>query len=127
MARQSRGLTCIKLHPAFSTTSTTKAFWKKILDGLAEANPECVLYQHKRNTDSDISLFFDEYKAACTFDDSTDLSQEWVVEFLEDYVEDIVLSPELCRKVEMATRGQSVNPLWVTARRFLLTASNFGP
>ena len=102
------------------------SFVSTVLDGLANSNPECVLYKHHRRSLPDISTVLSKYETEFLIADSEDISREVYQDIFQRYVSDLELSPEEIDLVSISTKGQSCNPNWVNFRTVILTASNFG-
>ena len=99
-------------------------FYKDCIAGLADVNPDCVLYKVMCETVDDIEPFTKIYSPTFCYVDSIELSAER--DSLTEYVDRLYISSDVCEMIEKATRGQASNRYWKQARSFLITASKFG-
>ncbi len=82
-------------------------FYKDVIAGLGEVNPDCVLYKVMCKTVDNIDPFVNVYTPNHCFSDSVDLSCK--VDALQTYVDQLDISSDICVMIEKATKGQHSN------------------
>ncbi|CAG2197425.1 unnamed protein product [Mytilus edulis] len=100
-------------------------FLSEILDGLKDIYPTCVLYKTLR-TECSIDKFLDTYNPQFVYRDTVDLKSETCKNVFSTFLNDMVITMDTSKQLELSTRGQHININWINARSKLLTASVFG-
>ena len=101
-------------------------FLKDLLNGLENINPNCVLYKTLKSEPVDISPFINIFKTEFCYADHVDLKSEQCRIQFKTFIDNITINEEICKNLELGTRGQALNQNWIDARKCILTASNFG-
>ena len=103
-------------------------FCQELLEGLAEANRSCVLYQTLCGKLASIDDFMSIYDVNLCFADCIDICSEECVSEFSSFMDNMykAVTLEIAEHVEVATRGQASNQNWKNARNVLITSSNFG-
>jgi hypothetical protein len=105
---------------------STATFAEDLLDAMKSFNTDCALYQSLRCHPGDISNFVSLFDVKFQYANNVSLSDDTVQQTFRTFVDNLAASEELLSNLEQSTRGQGVNPNWMKARRFLITASLMG-
>ena len=101
-------------------------FYNDIMAGLAVHLPQSVLYQTMNPKVTDVSDIIKKYEPPFRYADSVDLNSNVCQAEFRNFTESLEVDRNDISRIDLATKGQSSNPVWKEVRTNLLTASNFG-